>query len=462
MTTKLLGALALLLVCGGVAFGAGYFFFYRGGYDPPPAPAIALPPPSSPAAVSARPAAPQLRPGTRAAGGLLVVDALHENAFAESEIVTLRSRVAERGYEVEFVGDFAAVDKEADKLRRLAAKLRRADSFLVILPREGYTEAEVALVARFVDKGGKLLLVSDPARPQQINALAERFGLRFQPGYLYNQIEQDRNFQHILVSEFQPETLTAGLDTIVLYTAGSIRSSGPGLAFADANTQSSVMPAGDGLIPIARGSRRNVLSVADLTFMIPPHNSARDNDRLVANLAEYLTAGGREFDLGDFPHFYDGGPDGGVDILLGRPSLLGSGARLKSGLSDFGISASIRGREDISRNTVFLGLHADARPVRQYLAADGVRVDDALGTPYGPDLELAGTTVTALYRDPGRYVLVVLADTPDALDDGVSRLLQGEFRDDLVSDFAAVRRPAPGKSPSSKTGTAKESATDDE
>lgn len=460
MATKLLGALALFVLCGGVAFGGGYLFFYRGGYSPPPAPELALPAPGSPAA-AARPVAAPL-PGAGASAGLLVVDALHQNSFAESEIVTLRSRVADRGYDVEFVGDFTAVPKEEDKLLRLEAKLRRADSFLVILPREGYTEDEVAVVARFVGQGGKLLLVADPSRPQEINTLAERFGLHFQPGYLYNQVEQDRNFQNILVSEFQPETLTAGLDTIVLYTAGSIRSSGLGLAFADGNTQSSVVAPGASLIPIARGNRRNVLSVADLTFMIPPHNSAGDNDRLVTNLAEYLTDGGREFDLGDFPHFYDRGPDSGVDILLGQPALLDSGAQLKSGLSEFGISASIRGREDVSRNTAFLGLHEDARQVSQYLAAHGVRVDDALGTPYGPDLELAGTTLTALYRGQDRHVLIVLADTPDALRDGVSRLLKGEFRDDLVSDFTAVNRPTEGKSQSGKTGLAKESTLDDE
>lgn len=460
MATKLLGALALFVLCGGVAFGGGYLFFYRGGYSPPPAPELALLPPGSPAA-AARPVAAPLT-GAATATGLLVVDALHQNSFAESEIVTLRSRVADRGYDVEFVGDFTAVPKEEDKLLRLEAKLRRADSFLVILPREGYTEDEVAVVARFVGQGGKLLLVADPSRPQEINTLAERFGLHFQPGYLYNQVEQDRNFQNILVREFQPETLTAGLDTIVLYTAGSIRSSGLGLAFADDNTQSSVVAPGASLVPIARGNRRNVLSVADLTFMIPPHNSARDNDRLVTNLAEYLTDGGREFDLGDFPHFYDRGPDDGVDILLGQPALLSSGAQLKSGLSEFGISASIRGREDVSRNTAFLGLHEDARQVSQYLAARGVRVDDALGTPYGPDLELAGTTLTALYRGQDRHVLIVLADTPDALRDGVSRLLKGEFRDDLVSDFTAVNRPTEGKSQSGKTGLAKESIPDDE
>ena len=63
---------------------------------------------------------------------------------------------------------------------------------------------------RFVDKGGKLLLVSDPTRPNQINVLAKKFGLEFRPDYLYNTVEYDQNFRHIFVRDFQPDALTNG------------------------------------------------------------------------------------------------------------------------------------------------------------------------------------------------------------------------------------------------------------
>ncbi len=92
-----------------------------------------------------------------------------------------------------------------------------------------YTETEAALVERFVQKGGKLLLVSDPARPQSINALAKRFGVDFQADYLYNTVENDANFRRILIRDFQPDQLTAGLDTITLDSAGTIRLPAAGL-----------------------------------------------------------------------------------------------------------------------------------------------------------------------------------------------------------------------------------------
>ena len=92
--------------------------------------------------------------------------------------------------------------------QQLEAKLRKADSFAVIAPRSSYSESEAALVESFVRKGGKLLLVSDPSRPQQINSLAEWFGLDFLPDYLYNTIDYDLNFRNIFVRDFQPDRLT--------------------------------------------------------------------------------------------------------------------------------------------------------------------------------------------------------------------------------------------------------------
>ena len=181
-----------------------------------------------------------------------------------------------------------------------------------------------------------------------------------------------------------------------------------------------------------------MLAVADFTFLVPPHDSLLDNDRLVSNIADYLTASEREYDLGDFPHFYDVGPDEGVDILLGQQGLWSIGVELRAGLSTYGLPSRVRGAEDVSRNTVFLGLYEDALQVDRYLQAAGVRVDDTLGTPFASDLDLDGTSVTVLDRDQDRYVLVILADVPENLAGAIDRLLSGEFRDSLVSDFVGV------------------------
>ncbi|MCY4582570.1 MAG: hypothetical protein OXE50_07225 [Chloroflexi bacterium] len=373
-----LALLALLPVFAVVAFGVAFLVFYRGGYDPPAQVEVPYD----------QLTAPHLAPGdfvdtpvVRVKRGLVLVDAMHSNSFTEAEFFNLGSRVANRGYDVEFAGGFTP-SPEALRVQLLEEGLRRADSLVVVLPRLEYTVAEAAVVERFVSKGGKLLLISDPGRRQRINTLATRFGVEFRPDYLYDVAEYDLIFRNIIVREFQPDELTVGVDAITLYSAGSIRSSGPGLAFASEGTRSSVLEDSEEFYPIAGGNARNVLAIADFTFMVPPQNTLLDNDRLISNIADYLTSSEREYELADFPHFYESGPDNGADILLGQPSLWDTGIQIKNGLSDYGISSEVRGIEDLSRDTVFLGLYEDALPMSRYLQAAGVRIGDTLGTPF--------------------------------------------------------------------------------
>ena len=202
MTIKLLGSVALFLVFAAIVFGGGYLYFYQGSYSPPPSPQIVFQHVGSQASPSILPIEP---PANLPSGGLFLVDALHRNAFRSNEIVTLRSRVANRGYDVEFLGDFTTVEED-DRLIQLEDQLRRADSFLVILPRAAYSEAEASLVEQFVRKGGKLLLISDPTRPQQINTLAERFGLTFQPATSTTRLSTTSTSSISMFESFSPKS----------------------------------------------------------------------------------------------------------------------------------------------------------------------------------------------------------------------------------------------------------------
>lgn len=418
-------------------FLGAFFFFYRGSYDAPPSVDIPFAEITRTTSISgpsafAEPSGMEL-PGMQLSGGTLLVDAAHSNSFDKEEVLTLFSRVAERGYDVEFAGDFGTMP-ESERLPLLEDKLRQADSFAVILPGASYTRAEINLVERFVEKGGKLLLIADPTRPHDINSLAEQFGLEFQPDYLYNVVEYDLNFQHIFVRNFQPDMLTQGLDEITLYTAGSIKTSGTGLAFTDQNTVSSFAESAEPFYPIARGEQRNVLAVYDLTFMIPPHNSVVDNDQLISNIVDYLTTSQREFHLADFPSFFKEE----VDILLGKPSLFDIGTDLKTMLAGFQIDSGIRSIEDTTRDMVFLGLYEDSAQVVPYLEASGVQVGNTLRLSPTQEIDLNGTALILLNRSQDRHVLVVLAHSEDALAGAVSQLGSGDFRSSLVDDFVGV------------------------
>ena len=425
------GIIALIPVFALAFFIGALLFFYRGGYQPPPQAQIPFDQiqrdPASPGGFIDRPAG-QVREG------VLLVDAVHRNSFEPGEVVSLLTRIGARGYQIKYLGNFQTPGGSSGA-SRLEEALRGADSFLVILPRESYSRREAAVVEKFAGKGGEVLLIGDPTRRHDINSLAGRFGLDFQPDYLYNVREHDLNYRNIYVREFQPDQLTQGLEEIVLYTAGSVKSTGPGLAFTDdTNTRSSLTDQIEQFQPLVRGNRSNVLALYDLTFMIPPQDAILDNGQLISNLADFLTTGTRDFELSDFPSFLDGE----VNILVEQSSLFALGSDLKNSLSEVEVSATLGGVEDIARDTIILGLYADSPRAARYLAKSGIQLGEELSTPFTPSIELEDTSLILVDRNQDRDALVILADSTDSLKDALKQLTSGDFRSGLVNDFVGV------------------------
>ena len=432
------GRLGLLLVFGVGSFLVVYFYFYGvGGYDAPPPTVLPIEGITAPSSeLRLFDESPLIQKGT------LLIDGIHGNDFTKSELAVLISRVNDRGYEVEFMGtvgrfgNFSSLS-ESPRLTLMTEKLRRADSLAVILPIDDYTKEEIDLVERFIlRKGGKVLLLADPTRSHQINSLAGRFGLAFQTDYLYNTTEYDLNFQNVFISNFREDEVTKGLEKIALYTASSIRTPNPGLAFTDGGTHSSMLEQIEPFYPLVKAAEGRVLALSDFTFMIPPRNAILDNNKLISNIADYLTSSQRSFELADFPGFFKDD----VDILLGNSELFDVGGDLKDGLAAFRINAEVRGVEDITKDMVYVGLYEDSADVAQYLELAGLGVDDVIRTPFTPDIQREDTAIIMLNTGPERQVLVILGDSESALRDVVVQLSQGSFRDGLVGDFVGVYR----------------------
>jgi hypothetical protein len=416
-------------------FAVGFFLValysnYQGTYEAPPSVHIPF------EEFTAPPAPPGDfvdAPLTEVRQGTLLVDAAHRNRFDSQELTAFTSRVTNRGYQVEFMGDFGSLG-DSERRDLLESQLRRADSLVVILPQETYTPPEIAEVKKFVAKGGKLLLIADPTRRHDINPLAEAFGMNFQPDYLYNLVDYDLNYQEVFLREFQPDELTRGLEEIVLYSSGSVQSSGTGLAFTGGETRSTFSQLGDRFYPFARGEDRNVLALYDFTFMIPPHNSISDNDQLVSNLADYLTSSERDFHLTDFPSFFEGE----VDIILSDSVAIDQGTVFMNLLADEQINSRFAVVEDRGQDTVFLGLYEDTAQVSQYLDALGVHIGSQIRTPFTPDADPDATAILLLHQSRDRDVLVILASSDQGLTDLTARISSGRFREQLVDDFVGV------------------------
>ncbi len=292
-----------------VVFGRG-FFYYDGLYQAPP---IEIPTYTQ----IAVPLAPstEYSDSHAMAEGTILFDIAHENAFEIEELNVLILRLISRGLSVDF---FTADDNLAETLlgeqkdpeskyvneidQEKTAEEASEDmeqeedqekepppkAFVVVCPQEKFGREDINTIIKFVEDGGKLLLIDDPTRRGQTNSLSYNFGLVFEPDYLYNMKENDANYRNIFITSFKENSITEMLQNIVLYTAGSISSGNYSIALGDENTFSSQIETRKELSPIALAEESKVLAVYDLTFFSEPYNGILDNNRLISNIANWL------------------------------------------------------------------------------------------------------------------------------------------------------------------------------
>ncbi len=222
--------------------------------------------------------------------GNVLIDLSHGNSFTEGELNVLLLRLVSRGMTVNFFhgGDDLKKQLLGEGENVTTQKLLPANAFIVVCPESEFSKAEVEIADNFTTKGGKLLLIADPTRSGNMNSLSIKFGLIFEPDYLYNMKEYESNYLNISIADFKQNQITKSLQKIALYTAGSISSANGGIAFADENTFSNVIESRKRLSPMALAQESKVLAIGDLTFMTEPYNGILDNNQLISNIANWL------------------------------------------------------------------------------------------------------------------------------------------------------------------------------
>jgi hypothetical protein len=397
----LLVILALVLLA--LPLAARWLYFYEGRYEPgkvarPDLAQIEVPP-SGVESFADRYAA--------LAPGVILVDVAHSNQFEMAELAVLRARLSSRGQRIEPL--VAAED--------LGDQLRYASALVIISPGSDWTPDEIDKVERFVEKGGRLLLVTDPTRygirydeydmpvidddVPHINDLAARFGLLFQADYLYNTADNAGNFRNIKLSSFAQNQLTQGLRQVVFFAAHSVISEEPALIAADGETRSSSSERSDTLAVAVLADGGSVLALGDMTFMTEPYDVVEDNDQLIANIADYLGGAQREYDLADFPFFFDDRVD---LVYTGDPvldsDLLQEGSVVQSLLADVGKELTVRAQEDKASDTLFFGLYKEADEAEPYLAAAQVTLAITPTEEYEGKSELGPKPMPATETNP--------------------------------------------------------------
>lgn len=381
-----------------------FLHYYRGVYHPPAEEGYRLEEIPVPV-TQAQPYREEPQEGE----GTVLIDSAHNNSFSPEEIRSLLRRLTSKGLSYEF------------SQGNLGEKLKYATSLVVISPSRAYSEGEVAQVGGFLERGGRVLLISDPQREDSVESLASSLGVSFEEGYIYNMENNDGNFRNVYFSNFSPSPLTRGLHKVVLYTSCPVSSS-QNLVLGGGNTRYSRSKAMKGLAPLAQSNK--TLAVCDLTFLRDDFNAIENNPRLISNIAGFLASSQRSLYLEAFPYFLEESR-----VVYAQPSFLNQALELKSMLPQV---REIGIEENLSQDSIILGTYSEQGKAPHYLGK--IVVGSRVEVP-----SLGEVSPKALiYLPPGeRKVLVVLGEDEEGLDKAVEVLKSRE-----LSSFLVTRRLA--------------------
>lgn len=424
---------------------AVFLGYNRRAYAPADVPSLSVAATPAPTAIPL----PQSTAVTRASyelrPGPVVVDLAHGNNVARSQFEPLAAALANRGLGMRFwmsdidpmtVTNFLDYPDQSEELGPL---LRGASGLVVVSPFFLWSKAEIAQVEQFVADGGRLLLISDPDvvgdLAQDINNLAEPFGIVFADDYLYDTVENDGNHVYVFQSEFVDDAAHLAENRIALYGARTIAGEVTPQALTSDTTLSNLREGLTGLSTVVkggldtRGTQGGVLAMGDFDVMTAPFVERHDNALLTDYVADFLASGERTKGVTDFPAYL-----GKVVTLVFANSaavdaeILQEGSRLQRSLEQTGRSLSVAGAglltETLSEDGVngagvpetdliVLADFALADAETTLLADFGFELVEVVPTPVEESTEAESATVEEETETPAP----MMTSTPTAISD---------------------------------------------
>lgn len=427
----ILAGLALLVI---PVFGRA-IWYYRGTYRPPDKVAIPafseIEVPQLP--VSDTRVLPEQQPSPVAS--VVLIDTAHSNRFDLSELDTLTRALSARGAAVQVLDSNAEFDELG-----LQGRLKYVSAYVVVAPFEAFTAFEVETVRRFVERDGRLLVISDPTRsnpdPQLFdftdngsggdvtvaNQLLEPLDLAFSNDYLYDLVEYEGNFRNVFFKTFNESPLTKDLTTVTLYAARSVYTQdGTPLILGAETVFSSNTDRGGGLSVAALSPNQGALALGDLSFLQPPYDRVTDNRQLIENLADFLVAGERETALEDLPFVFSGPVTliQSGDFALQAETLSALQA-MQTMLRGSGIELIFPEEPPSEGDRLVLGFFDPDPDLEDYLAPLEIILpsddpDGLLRVPGFGALNPAGIGFVGLARDSNSTTLTLLAEDEERL-----------------------------------------------
>jgi hypothetical protein len=177
--------------------------------------------------------------------------------------------------------------------------LASASCLIIAAPTETYTAEEFKVIDDWVRQGRLLLFFydpttefnddGDPLRP--INSIANRYGLTFGQGYLYNLEEMYGLYRNIYVRSFDETNFTKDIESLILLTSTYLHSTDSDAAWTSSDTFSSSSEQQGRYAPISVLAKGNGTTAAfgDITFMMEPYVYLEDNYQVIMNIVEEIT-----------------------------------------------------------------------------------------------------------------------------------------------------------------------------
>ena len=223
-----------------------------------------------------------------------VIDVIHEEhepATAQADPITqldrdlepLVSALAADGHEVVvYDGMTGALD----------AELLDADGFMTVAP-EALSLDEREAVHDFVDRDGHAVVATTPDDAGSVSTFLGQVGITQEPGFVYDVVENDRNYLHVVAEPSGDTSITADVSEAVL------RGPAP-LTTDDGIDGMTTVPSSEHSIDQETGSfdvvaeTDNLVVLGDASFMAPEFADRGDNDVLISNIGTFLASGDAE------------------------------------------------------------------------------------------------------------------------------------------------------------------------
>lgn len=261
--------------------------------------------------------------------GVVLIDNSHGNRFDRAKTSPMVEALGRAGYEtrVHALGD-------------LNESLEDADAFVIIDPSTEFDEEELDAIEQFIDQGGRVVAFGEPNRIEvtvdlfgasldtqesAFRTFSGRFGIYFEPRFVYDQEVNDGNYRHVVASATDDAALppseengSVDVEDIALYTATEVRATDGRAVLETAPTARTVESDVSRRHTVAVRDG-NILAVGDSTFLRSGRHNVGDNDVFLGHVVEFLISGDRDTTRDIVVQEEDDDAEDGADTGAGSP-----------------------------------------------------------------------------------------------------------------------------------------------